>query len=881
MENPPNVELEAAKFLHKLIQESTDEPTKLATKLYVILQHMRSSGKENSMPYQVISRAMETVVKQNNLDIEALMTSRLPSNTGNQAEDSSPTHVAGFGSSQRAETTRDSKAVLSPDACGSSRPPCGQISSGHAIYQESSSNVTAVNMHGVVPNAPILSHSLESGISSPLEFGSPSYDNHGLVAKMHQDRSSESFPAPPSAGRCAPGRPLEHEVGASIFANVNNTNQSNPLETNMLRSAAIRDTGKSLVANPFKEHHLKQLRAQCLVFLAFRNGMMPKKNHLEFALGNPSPQEDGSQRDLIDQKAREQNGASEARRPFLTGREVEKLTPGPSSLVSPSEANLSKEAENQHMTDDRGHQLSLSSEHGEDRRYLSKMRMVPEGESTVHEGSGSQVSRSLHSESNSFGAAVLEDSFANFPQVGTSNQASLILYASKLMKPELNNWTGPTGQAEISSAPAHAPSVPHEPGSLINDVSHQSQKPIDYNAHGIRQADNSLANFSARQQWKSVSIGDSQYPSTTVKCVLPAPEVGDEDEDSFLSTDRPPSPRYTTLEKWILDQQKRKLVSGEKRALKHQKTEERISARAEKLKESVISLDISTKTKSVIELKKLQLLELQRCLRRDILKDFFKPIAADMDRLKSIKKTRIGRKSKQFERYEQRMKEERQKRIRERQKEFFSEVEVHREKMEDVFKTKKERGRGFNRYVKEFHKRRERIHREKIERIQREKINLLKINDVEGYLRMVQDAKSDRVKQLLKETEKYLQKLGTKLKEAKGTARRFDSDMGENGDTEVVEEVEFAFDEGDETDQAKHYLESNEKYYLMAHSVKENITKQPASLVKGKLREYQMNGLRWLVSLYNNHLNGILADEMGLGKTVQVDESFNCEITLI
>lgn len=31
-----------------------------------------------------------------------------------------------------------------------------------------------------------------------------------------------------------------------------------------------------------------------------------------------------------------------------------------------------------------------------------------------------------------------------------------------------------------------------------------------------------------------------------------------------------------------------------------------------------------------------------------------------------------------------------------------------------------------------------------------------------------------------------------------------------------------------------------------------------------------MNGLRWLLSLYNNHLNGILADEMGLGKTVQV-----------
>ena len=30
----------------------------------------------------------------------------------------------------------------------------------------------------------------------------------------------------------------------------------------------------------------------------------------------------------------------------------------------------------------------------------------------------------------------------------------------------------------------------------------------------------------------------------------------------------------------------------------------------------------------------------------------------------------------------------------------------------------------------------------------------------------------------------------------------------------------------------------------------------------GQLKEYQMAGLRWLVSLHNNNLNGILADEM-------------------
>ena len=40
-------------------------------------------------------------------------------------------------------------------------------------------------------------------------------------------------------------------------------------------------------------------------------------------------------------------------------------------------------------------------------------------------------------------------------------------------------------------------------------------------------------------------------------------------------------------------------------------------------------------------------------------------------------------------------------------------------------------------------------------------------------------------------------------------------------------------------------------------------------LFRGSLRPYQQKGLEWLVSLYNNNVNGILADEMGLGKTIQ------------
>lgn len=44
--------------------------------------------------------------------------------------------------------------------------------------------------------------------------------------------------------------------------------------------------------------------------------------------------------------------------------------------------------------------------------------------------------------------------------------------------------------------------------------------------------------------------------------------------------------------------------------------------------------------------------------------------------------------------------------------------------------------------------------------------------------------------------------------------------------------------------------------------------KQPKMLM-AQLKEYQLKGLNWLATLYEQGINGILADEMGLGKTVQ------------
>ena len=103
---------------------------------------------------------------------------------------------------------------------------------------------------------------------------------------------------------------------------------------------------------------------------------------------------------------------------------------------------------------------------------------------------------------------------------------------------------------------------------------------------------------------------------------------------------------------------------------------------------------------------------------------------------------------------------------------------------------------------------------------------------------------------------------------------------GGNPQGEEDEEMEEAVDLGDtfqRTDirnttdvDIKALMHNKTTYYELAHTDKESVARQPSSLKGGQLRAYQMQGLQWLISLYNNNLSGVLADEMGLGKTIQV-----------
>jgi SWI/SNF-related matrix-associated actin-dependent regulator of chromatin subfamily A member 5 len=87
-------------------------------------------------------------------------------------------------------------------------------------------------------------------------------------------------------------------------------------------------------------------------------------------------------------------------------------------------------------------------------------------------------------------------------------------------------------------------------------------------------------------------------------------------------------------------------------------------------------------------------------------------------------------------------------------------------------------------------------------------------------------------------------------KSKKAGARQGGATSGRQRRTEAEEDAELLRDEKDGTSAQTVFRES-------------------PSYVQGTMRDYQIAGLNWLISLHENGISGILADEMGLGKTLQ------------
>uniref|UniRef100_A0A1B6L2G5 Chromatin-remodeling complex ATPase chain Iswi n=1 Tax=Graphocephala atropunctata TaxID=36148 RepID=A0A1B6L2G5_9HEMI len=79
---------------------------------------------------------------------------------------------------------------------------------------------------------------------------------------------------------------------------------------------------------------------------------------------------------------------------------------------------------------------------------------------------------------------------------------------------------------------------------------------------------------------------------------------------------------------------------------------------------------------------------------------------------------------------------------------------------------------------------------------------------------------------------------------------------------------------GDAGDHRHRKTEQEEDEELLAETNVQSKTiarfdSSPFYIKNGEMRDYQVRGLNWMISLYENGINGILADEMGLGKTLQ------------
>jgi ATP-dependent helicase STH1/SNF2 len=164
--------------------------------------------------------------------------------------------------------------------------------------------------------------------------------------------------------------------------------------------------------------------------------------------------------------------------------------------------------------------------------------------------------------------------------------------------------------------------------------------------------------------------------------------------------------------------------------------------------------------------------------------------------------------------------------------------------------------------IHQYHQQAERDESKKFERNAKQRLQALKANDEEAYIKLLDQTKDKRITHLLKQTNSFLDSLANAVKIQQNESKVLTQ-------IEKGEKIKLLKDNEDENEINDDEKREKIDYYEVAHKIKEPVEKQASMLVGGSLKEYQVKGLEWMVSLYNNHLNGILADEMGLGKTIQ------------
>jgi ATP-dependent helicase STH1/SNF2 len=303
--------------------------------------------------------------------------------------------------------------------------------------------------------------------------------------------------------------------------------------------------------------------------------------------------------------------------------------------------------------------------------------------------------------------------------------------------------------------------------------------------------------------------------------------------------------------------------------------QEKVMARIKELEFKLPELEKSPEMERAaqMELKKLQLVGLQRRLRTEIRQEMERMVylnsASDIDiafkhsvvHAMTPETIGIGDKVERPRRIEQNWITGTARTHAEWLATVLNASRLFHESLEKKNATKKRLFKRIQKY--QFDKeRREAMAKEKLER---DRFAALKRNDEAEYLKLLEQTKNKRLLLLIQQTDQYLEEIGEKVLGAQEAA---DNALKKFNSTSDSMDVDLHDTEKDS--QIEPSAPAPKKpYYTRIHRIQEPVESQPTILVGGELKAYQMDGLSWLVSLYNNRLNGILADEMGLGKTIQ------------
>ncbi|CAG8231036.1 unnamed protein product [Penicillium salamii] len=278
--------------------------------------------------------------------------------------------------------------------------------------------------------------------------------------------------------------------------------------------------------------------------------------------------------------------------------------------------------------------------------------------------------------------------------------------------------------------------------------------------------------------------------------------------------------------------------------------------------------DDSLKLKALIEWKSLNLLQKQRQCRKQHQGEMFHysnlGMTANRSSHRRMKKQSL-REARITEKLEKQQRDARESREKKKQFDQIQAILNHSVELANAAGQQRARSQKLGRMMISHHQHMEREEQRRVERTAKQRLQALKANDEETYLKLLGQAKDSRISHLLKQTDNFLKQLAASVKEQqRSLANRYGDEPvpDEESDQEIADSEN---EDDDTTASGKKKVD----YYAVAHRIQEEVTTQPNMLKGGTLKEYQLKGLQWMISLYNNNLNGILADEMGLGKTIQ------------